>query len=890
IKLSMEPSKDYKILTESRFHKICVCAGESISTRFHLRPVSLGQLNITVYGYSMEEDDEVCGNEITARLSARDAATKQLLVEAEGFPKEEVFNYYICPEDTNGTYASEVDLLLPENVVDGSARAFMSISGDIMGPALNGLKYLVRLPVGCGEQNMVLFVPNIFVLDYLSSVGKISEEIKQECLNNMRKGYQRELQYRHGDGSYSAFGKNDIEGSLWLTAFVVRSFGQARRFIDIDEHDLRLSTAWILEKQFENGCFESTGYLHQKSLKGGLNEGEQSLALLTAYVLISILESGAVKPNQISIKNALKCLEAESNPNSYGLALFSYAAALSGEISSAEAHLKLLEEKSVRKGSLMFWDSCKSKSVSIEIAGYYILSKLAVSKNSTDNIAQIQPVVRWITRQRNTNGGFVSTQDTVVALQALSTFASRQSQKAVEIGVAIESNELVQGFKVEEDNKLVTQSTKIPVLPTGVDLQAVGEGCILVQYNLRYNVKKVSGKEAFDLNIDVLRLESINCNTPRIGICMRYKILDETSNMVVVSVKMASGFSPDESSLQNLVSDPTVQLKRHEIDGNEVNLYFDELTNEQKCLHFFIQSEVEVEDIQPASIHLYDYYEPDMKVIKEYMIPSTCSAETIPELPLLPPIVIDTVDNGGLYTFEDESMTVSSETITELPELSTIENVTLDYFPELNISTEQTTEFGNGSQFSDSLDVVELSDDASVFDDAANSSNLDNFIDVSYDLDFPDGIEGNMPVSVLPTDETTESIIATTYEEDCPVCEEYFPENFSDVYCSSAFALRVMVKNDLGVVKILHDVSADVPQPKVIRKFATLEYNSRCFCPQVHEKGKVLLVIGTPITLWNAEKDKHQLQLNNKVFIIPSSKAVQPTELRKAKNQCNNDP
>ncbi|GBO04768.1 hypothetical protein AVEN_236682-1 [Araneus ventricosus] len=130
IKLSLEPSDEYRILSESRWHRLCVCGGESRSHRFSLEPRALGQVNVTVYGFSLEDDDEaVCGNEVTARLSARDAVSKQLLVEAEGFPKEEVFNYFVCPENTNGTYATEVDLLLPEDVVEGSGRAFVSVTG-----------------------------------------------------------------------------------------------------------------------------------------------------------------------------------------------------------------------------------------------------------------------------------------------------------------------------------------------------------------------------------------------------------------------------------------------------------------------------------------------------------------------------------------------------------------------------------------------------------------------------------------------------------------------------------------------------------------------------------------------------------------------------------------
>jgi len=68
-------------------------------------------------------------------------------------------------------------------------------------------------------------------------------------------GYQRELTYRHADGSYSAFGSSDAEGSLWLTAFVVRSFARARPFIYIDPDHLSASIDWIMAQQLENGCF-----------------------------------------------------------------------------------------------------------------------------------------------------------------------------------------------------------------------------------------------------------------------------------------------------------------------------------------------------------------------------------------------------------------------------------------------------------------------------------------------------------------------------------------------------------------------------------------------------------------------------------------------------------
>lgn len=79
----------------------------------------------------------------------------------------------------------------------------------------------------------------------------------------MPEGYQRELTYRHNDGSYSAFGNSDPEGSIWLTAFVVRSFARAQPYIYIDSKDLVSSIEWIKAQQQENGCFRPVSFEFQ---------------------------------------------------------------------------------------------------------------------------------------------------------------------------------------------------------------------------------------------------------------------------------------------------------------------------------------------------------------------------------------------------------------------------------------------------------------------------------------------------------------------------------------------------------------------------------------------------------------------------------------------------
>lgn len=47
-----------------------------------------------------------------------------------------------------------------------------------MGRALQNLASLLTMPSGCGEQNMLGFAPDIFILQYLESTNQLTSEIR----------------------------------------------------------------------------------------------------------------------------------------------------------------------------------------------------------------------------------------------------------------------------------------------------------------------------------------------------------------------------------------------------------------------------------------------------------------------------------------------------------------------------------------------------------------------------------------------------------------------------------------------------------------------------------------------------------------------------------------
>ena len=57
-----------------------------------------------------------------------------------------------------------------------------------MGPALSGLDKLLRLPTGCGEQNLVKFSPNVYVMQYLENIQQLTESIRNKAVGFLRTG------------------------------------------------------------------------------------------------------------------------------------------------------------------------------------------------------------------------------------------------------------------------------------------------------------------------------------------------------------------------------------------------------------------------------------------------------------------------------------------------------------------------------------------------------------------------------------------------------------------------------------------------------------------------------------------------------------------------------
>uniref|UniRef100_A0A803TA36 Alpha-macroglobulin receptor-binding domain-containing protein n=1 Tax=Anolis carolinensis TaxID=28377 RepID=A0A803TA36_ANOCA len=413
--------------------------------------------------------------------------------------------------------------------------------------------------------------------------------------------------------------------SAGLTAFTLKSMAQAKHHIFVDQNHISDAQAWLAVRQKENGCFRSSGTLLNNALMGGVDD-EISLS---AYTAIALLEMPLPVTHSV-VRNALFCLEtaAESKDiNVYTRALMAYAFALAGKEEKRDEMLHLLRAVAVEEDGSLHWQRPKkpeekedlpsyyhrAPSAEVEMTSYVLMAYLTKRPApSEDDLKTATQIVLWLIKQQNPTGGFSSTQDTVVALQAFSLFGALtfvKNNKGVQVTVNAGENALKQ-FQVETDNRLLLQCQAMPNVPGDYSIEVAGEGCVFAQTTLKYNVQPHQKDVPFDLDVHTV---PETCTGPKankvfnLAINVSYTGKRPVSNMAIVDVKMLSGYIPSKPSVRKLENHNLVQ--RTEISSSHVLIYLEKVTNVTQSYTFTIEQDMPVQGLKPALVKIYDYYE-----------------------------------------------------------------------------------------------------------------------------------------------------------------------------------------------------------------------------------------------------------------------------------------
>ncbi|XP_071847883.1 A.superbus venom factor 1-like [Apostichopus japonicus] len=549
-------------------------------------------------------------------------------------------------DDENAAQLSCLDIALPPTVVPGTESCHISITGSPLGPAMTavvtGLGHWIRQPTGCGEQTMIRLAPNVYVLKYLLATNSGNEQIEATALSNINSGLVRETTYRHADGSFSAF--LNRAGSTWLTAFVAKVFCQASELTAVDAMVPCSAISWIVNnRQNADGDFyEGLAVIH-KEMTGGI-EGNTAM---TAFTLIAMAEcrSTCYQVNPAAKNNAISYLEDQLDglQRPYVIAVVTYALALMNSDRRADANIKLRSHSvhdpvtnsrawgagNQQQDGRPFWIQRRPSALSVETTGYALLAQIKLRE-----LTYAAEIANWLSTQQNYGGGFVSTQDTVIALQSLSEFSALTVGGDLNLHCNISSaNGFKTIFRLENEDTLLQKTVEVPKenIRDRLVVETQGEGTGTLNVEVKYNENSNDRRELcpFDMVISTRRIKTDQDPDEEI----RYLVGDELSinievsylgdtntSMGIIDFGLFTGFTPNKTSCEKVVKENSF-VARYELSDRSVIFYTDYFPIQREgsiSFEFQATCAFNVTNIHHAAVRVYDYYDPDEECIQFY--------------------------------------------------------------------------------------------------------------------------------------------------------------------------------------------------------------------------------------------------------------------------------
>nr|XP_032815700.1 CD109 antigen-like [Petromyzon marinus] len=232
--------------------------------------------------------------------------------------------------------------------------------------------------------------------------------------------------------------------------------------------------------------------------------------------------------------------------------------------------------------------------------------------------------MNWLSQQRNHLGGYASTQDTIVALQALSEFAVLQFGKvsgSLTVSTALPSSSItvqLSGMNAT-DKRIVKISTSSNL---NVTLSGTGNGQVIAQLNVFYNLRdspvvrrarSAAPSPSYELDV-YFEDTGVNGSIGEqvvLTACTRWMGQD-ASGMALMETNLLSGFLGDDKIAL------TDNLKLVETSTGKIHLYFVNLNENSTCVNITQHRVAPVAKTMEALVSISDYYEPRTRVEMQY--------------------------------------------------------------------------------------------------------------------------------------------------------------------------------------------------------------------------------------------------------------------------------
>uniref|UniRef100_A0A3B3VLY9 Complement C3-like n=1 Tax=Poecilia latipinna TaxID=48699 RepID=A0A3B3VLY9_9TELE len=546
--------------------------------------------------------------------SLNDGVVKMLRVVPDGVLTKVVQSVTLNPA-VKGQSGAQVEILnsnisRKDLVPNSPTSTYVSVTGreQVSGLVENPISgrsmgTLIYQPGGAGEANMIqMTLPVIatIYLDITSQWEAVGLNKRNEALQHIRTGYNNELRFRKGDGSFSIFANHG--SSTWLTAYVTKVFSLAYNLIAVqNEHICGAVKYLILNAQQPDGMFKEVGKVYHGEILRCLHDG--LLPDCPAGITHNILPS--------SIPRAVTYLERRlpNLANPYAVAITSYALANENKL-NREILYKFASPE------LNHWPISGKQTFTQETTGYALLALVRAQ-----HFEDARPIVRWFNQQQKVGGGYGSTQATIIVYQAVAEYWTKAKEPEYDLNVDI----LLPGrsrpnkFNFNRDNLFATRTSKVSYINQDVKVTASGIGEATVKMvSLYYTIPKEKESDCQKFNLSVQLIPEISDEdrkTYKLKIDVLYKDRDRDATMSILDIGLLTGFTVDTQDLDLLSTGRARTIARYEMntvlsEKGSLIIYLDKVSHTRpEEISFRIHQTLKVGVLQPAAVSVYEYYD-----------------------------------------------------------------------------------------------------------------------------------------------------------------------------------------------------------------------------------------------------------------------------------------
>lgn len=589
-------------------HLVMIYPGQTKVVNMPIVAQRTGDINVTVMAQTQV---------------AKDMVTQTIRVEPDGVRQSthtsvvldlSMGAFLIKYIETNVTESPYIPYRQERRYVLGSNRARVSVVGDVIGPSFPSMPMnatsMLRKPFDAAEPNMFGFAVNVYTLLYLRYTGQRKSEIERNAFKYLNIQYQRQMSYLNPDGSFRAFRWHN-KPSVWMTAFCARilnlaTFQEWENFLYIDPEVMQGAIGWLLTQQLPDGSFvEITPFAHNRRTNLTSNIS------LTAHVLISLVEvrnlrgeldskaSNARAKAQKYLERMLHVVKNYEDP--YDLSIVTYALTLVESVDALDGFNSLYTKMREVSG-MRYWGKEAVSPVKTQVEGNrpFILPRLPSRFDSSNIVttaygllvfikrqAMIQKeIVEWLNTQRLYDSGWATTEDTIVALQALIDYSVNDRIRDVtDITITIEaptSYNFSRVLHIGEENISQMQFIDIPNAFGAITVKAQGSGLAIVQLSVDYSVDWTMFQiqppvRSYDLDVQAT-YTGRNSSHINFKSCQRWINTRESSisGMSVLEVTVPTGYVIQQQELDGLVRSSSISnLKEARFFDRKVAFYFD---------------------------------------------------------------------------------------------------------------------------------------------------------------------------------------------------------------------------------------------------------------------------------------------------------------------------